>query len=527
MPLSIFKLLAAKLYPERAAAHLTRRRLRQFAQDANNVTDFAALRTLLLPYEVVSFDFFDTLVWREVALEDVQRKTADFGARFLRGDDGPLPAGLLLHCRQRYQETVKMRPRPGEELRNEADLADVFDGALAPYVRDPARRQRAVAALIAYEIETERRVLVADPAMRTLLEELRAAGKTLVLVSDMYFDETHVRALLDHLGLLALFDHVFVSATVGVTKHSGLLFAHIDAALGLAGRRRIHFGDNWNNDTVQPRRMGWDALHYLNPENEVRKDRLEFLARMGANARKGAAHETLAGLLSGGAEDALTLTAGAFSVFARRVVERAVQGGYDRILFLTRDGTIYRELAEGWLAGSGVAGVLDLPPMADLAFSRRAGVLLNAPDPEAAPQGWRDWLWHNVPWLSQRPPALATILRTFSVAPAELALPPDLEAEVAACLAGDDPDSDLGFDLLEARPELYEPLKAALTARRDRVRGYLDQMGLFDRDEKILLVDIGYSGTAAKALSDHIAQREAEGLPVRTRLSMMLMAANR
>ena len=46
------------------------------------------------------------------------------------------------------------------------------------------------------------------------------------------------------------------------------------------------------------------------------------------------------------------------------------------------------------------------------------------------------------------------------------------------------------------------------------LRDYLDQMGLFDRDEKIMLVDIGYSGTGAKAISEQMFIRESRGAPV-------------
>ena len=64
-----------------------------------------------------------------------------------------------------------------------------------------------------------------------------------------------------------------------------------------------------------------------------------------------------------------------------------------------------------------------------------------------------------VPWLSQRPPALATILRTFSVAPAELALPPDLEAEVAACHARARHFEDTDWRMIAG---LYDRLLAVL-----------------------------------------------------------------
>lgn len=522
LSLSPIKTAAAKLNPERAARYAAARRFRDVGRDENNFLHPDEIPALAAAHEVVSFDLFDTIVTRRIALEEVHRKTADFGARFVRADDGALPAGLLAHCRHRWQDVVKARGMARDEgYRNEVDLAEVLDGALAPYLRDADHRARNVAALIAYEVETEKRVLVVDPAMRAALQALREAGKTVILVSDMYLAEAHIRAILDHLGLSALFDHVFVSASVGVTKESGLMFAHIDTVLGLQGRARIHFGDNWNNDVAQPRRIGWDARHYFRREHEETKSRMEIEARLGGiDPDRGFA--TLArDVLPGGPENTLRLTGAAFSIFARRVLQAATRGGYDRILFLTRDGTVFHGLIRHYLADTGAGDHLPLPVMQELGFSRRKGVVLNYPDPGDG--RWQDFLAHNVRWLIQAEPTLAAILRCFSVDPAELGLE---AADGSLCLNGERV-GDLSLDAIQTRPDLMGPLHTALARRRDMVRDYLDQMGLFDSDEKLLLVDIGYSGTAAKAISEQMFIRESRGAPVRTRISMMMMATNR
>ena len=224
---------AAAFMPRLAARTLADRYAQSVSADENNVFSAKALETLLLSYDVVSFDFFDTIVWREIALADVHRKTSEFADSFVCGDDGPLPRGLLLHSRGRFQGMVKDRGRAETPPRNEVDLREVFDGALAPYIKQPGDRAHAVQALLDYEIETESQVLTVDPEMRALLVRLRAQGKMVILISDMYLGEEQMLPLLDKLGLKELFDHIFVSATVGVTKHSGLLFSHVDEILSL------------------------------------------------------------------------------------------------------------------------------------------------------------------------------------------------------------------------------------------------------------------------------------------------------
>lgn len=518
--------IAARIAPERAAQEAARRRFANFALDANNFSHPDQLATLLAPYRMVSFDLFDTLIWREVALEDVARKTADFANRYICGDDGPLPHNLLLHARGRHQEAIKsVGMASTQAYRNEADLSDVFDSALIPYIADATRRARAVETLLAFEIETERHVLTVDPVMRDFLIQLRMQGKLLILISDMYFSERWLRQLLEQLGILQLFDHVFVSATVGVTKHSGKLFDHVDDVLGSADWRRIHLGDNWNNDVVQPRKHGWDALHYLNVDNEMRKHRLEQLSNLDAHSRPAAAQTLMQQIRAGDqVEELMRLVSAGFLSFARQVLTTAQQGRYDRIVFLTRDGTIYRHMIRQLVIDSGTHEALDLPQMDDLAFSRRTGVLLTCPplsDPE-----WEGYIRHHIGWMQQQGASLGSLMRTFALTPDDMAGLRGLDKWVDAHLEGR-PDCDVDFSAIMAQPELAEAVDAALQAKRQRIVDYLDQQRLFLPDQRILLVDIGYSGTVLKSLSEHMYLMEAEGQRLGTRMTMVMFAANR
>lgn len=521
------KRVGAAIAPEWAAQYAARRAYDKAQPDPDHIGSAAKLTERLTSYDIISFDLFDTIVWRQIALEDVHAKTAGFADQFLTGDHGPLPTGLLLHARGRYQEEIKARGKDLKEgYRNEVDLTDVFNGALAPYIADPERRGRAVQAAMTYEIETESRILTVDPSMRKMLEDLNAGGKTLLLTSDMYFPEKHLKHLLKQLDLLHFFDHVFVSASVGVTKHSGMLFDHIDAFLGLDAARRIHIGDNATNDVAQPRSRGWDALHYFNRTNEERKHRLEASSRLGVPQNTRAARRLISDVTGTQADKtAVNLMAAGLSDFARYVISTTIREQFDRVLFLTRDGTLFRDLATQFLEATGAQAHLDMPQMEELAFSRRAGILLNYPGKDAP--HWHDYLAGNVAWMSDLPASLRTIMRTFALTAADLDLPPDQRAEVESLLSHDRPDSDIGISDLPNRPEMLDALDRALCNRRDRVRAYLEQMRIFDTEGRILLVDIGYSGTALKALSEHIYQCDADGLPTKSTLTMVMFSGNR
>jgi FMN phosphatase YigB (HAD superfamily) len=518
--------IAAMLAPEQAARQAAKRKFAKFTLDVNNFSHPDQLLALIAPYQLVSFDLFDTLVWREVALEDVHAKTAEFAGQMVLGDDGPLPEGLLLHARDRHQQAIKdAGMADADNYRNEVDLTDVFDSALAPYLQDPIRRARTVEALIAFEIETERRVLRVDPVMRDFLVNLRAQGKTVILTSDMYFSEYWLRMLLQDLGLLSLFDHVFVSATVGVTKNSGKLFDHIDTVLNSGDMRRLHLGDNWTNDVTRPREHGWYALHYFSVENEMRKDRLERVTRLGGHRRPAATKHLMDQIETTRPDHALVrLVSAGFLSFARQVASTAIQGRYDRVLFLTRDGTVYHHMVRQLIADTGAADLLDLPEFEDLAFSRRMGVLLTCPDMEDP--DWQGYIHHHVHWMRGEAVTLGSIMRAFALTADDLAPMRGLDDRADACIGGM-PDADLSFDDLMADPDLKQALDQALQTKRQRVVDYLDQHDLFAADQRILLVDIGYSGTILKSLSEHIYTLEKSGRSVRTRMSLMMLAANR
>lgn len=523
---SQLKRIAAALAPERAARRSAREKFGAIKPDANNFSHPEQLATLAVPYRLVSFDLFDTLIWREIALEDVHAKTAEFADRFIRGDKGPLPRGLLLHARRRHQEMLKRAGMASTtDYRNEIDLEDVFDSALAPYIADDEARARAVQALVGFEIETEAQVLTVDPVMRDFLVKLRAQGKELILVSDMYFSDRWLRDLLVRLDLLKYFDHVFVSATVGVTKHSGKLFDHVDAVLGSGDWSRLHLGDNWNNDVVQPRKHGWDALHYMNPENEMRKHQLELTSRLGAN-RGPAARRKLLGQIRGDKpeEGLVRLVSAGFLAFSRQVLAQAQQDGFDRVMFLTRDGTIYHHIIRQLIADSGAQEMPDLPQLEDMAFSRRMGVLLTCPD--CSKPDWDGYIRHAIGWLRGEGASLGSLMRAFALTREDMAAARGIDEWVDCYLDGRD-DCDVDFGTIAARPELAQAIDAVVQRKRQRLVDYLDQKALFQPDQRVLLVDIGYSGTVLKSLSDHIYALEADGQRPRSRLAMMMFAANR
>ena len=115
---------------------------------------------------------------------------------------------------------------------------------------------RAAAAALRVELEVERDLLVPDLDVLALLEAASAAGKTVVGVSDTYFEEDQLRGLLAQPALRGFeLDRVFTSCAYRIGK-SGGLFEIVLRELDVAPEQVVHLGDNEVADVEVPEKLG-------------------------------------------------------------------------------------------------------------------------------------------------------------------------------------------------------------------------------------------------------------------------------
>lgn len=141
-----------------------------------------------------------------------------------------------------------------DAIRRETYLASVM--AAAGLDGDPAAIEDAAAAM---EREHLTRGLweVVPPGTAEALERLRAAGLKLALASNT---ETLFRRKLVELGLADAFDHLGISAEIGVEKPDPRFFSSILEAIGVEASRAVHVGDLYEVDVVGARDAGLAAV---------------------------------------------------------------------------------------------------------------------------------------------------------------------------------------------------------------------------------------------------------------------------
>lgn len=196
--------------------------------------DHEALVALCAPYEVISFDVFDTLLVRTAArpgnvfrLLEMQRGQLDFA-----------------QARRRAEVTAR------KEHEGEITLAMICDIlAREGVVADARAAEKA-------EIDAEIAMTKASPRMLELVKTLLSQGKRVVAASDMYLPGHAIEAMLKKAGYPPL-TRVFVSCEAGVCKAGGALQRYVCEQMGT--ENVLHIGDNVQADLVGAGQAGLDG----------------------------------------------------------------------------------------------------------------------------------------------------------------------------------------------------------------------------------------------------------------------------
>lgn len=200
----------------------------------------------LLPYDVISFDVFDTLIFRYVSNpKDVFSLT---GNRL----------GIFEYSSVRVRAEEDAR-KNSDNLYGEVTLDEIYD-----YVSSYLGVDKSTA--MDMELKVEREVCFPNPYMKKVVDTLIANGKRVIATSNMYLNSMQIQDLLNNCGYDCIQD-VYSSCDYGVSKSHGILQEKV---WDLIGREKsvIHVGDNYSTDYIGSRMAGWKAYYYKNV-NEI------------------------------------------------------------------------------------------------------------------------------------------------------------------------------------------------------------------------------------------------------------------
>lgn len=196
-------------------------------------------------YDAVSFDVFDTLVYRTV------NRPAD--VFYLMEPWAEKELGIAGFHDKRVAAEQEARRRSSRE-----------DVTLLEIYKAMAVSDETAARLMEQEESAELAVIRGDELMVSLFRYCVERGKRVLVITDMYQSEGFIRAVLSRAGLGGGYS-LYVSSAEGCTKHSGSLFRHVAAREGISDRGTwLHIGDNEYADCYMAKKNGVRAARYEN-----------------------------------------------------------------------------------------------------------------------------------------------------------------------------------------------------------------------------------------------------------------------
>ena len=427
--------------------------------------------------KVLSLDCFDTLLWRKVVSPtDVFFALAHSAAYQKMGLTAPLRAKA---------ETMARRIKWVTTQCSEVTLEEIYRHA-APEASDAD-----VAELAAAELACEMEYCFVFQPVFALIEQARKLGLKVIIVSDTYFSEAQLKALLFAAlpALDGMIDAVYCSNVHHVSKAEGI-WRKVLPQLLVKPDQVLHLGDNIDADFHSPRRFGMRATHFIQQHEETRKILAgraqvapQVLPELGYRLPVPSYHHAQIARMAQG--DALATFGYAcmgpiLHSFAAYVLAEAQalreQGARLKVAFLMRDGFLpSRACSE--LAGETFGSQLNISRFTAVAAS-----------------------------LDSRERVVALLTRVLSREALEpltrqLLLPPELATRILKAVAASGArEAEFARQVLQ--PETVKVILAASRAFRRRLVHHVRNMTGADSGDTLMLVDLGYSGTAQTLLTD-------------------------
>ncbi|WP_157784688.1 hypothetical protein [Sinorhizobium fredii] len=216
-------------------------------------------------FKVVSFDVFDTLVARFISSPDDIFYLLEKRAKVDLGISLPIAA-------MRGDAIRKLRKFASQEepSNKEISTSEVYKYIELHYAVD----LQLCEALHRLEKQIELELSVPRPSGLVLFEAAVKSGAMVVITSDTYYDDEHLKLVLEKCGVIG-YHRLFVSSAKQRTKSAGTIFPAVFAQLathipGIRPQDICHVGDNEINDVVNAKSAGWNVYHLPNPIERLR-----------------------------------------------------------------------------------------------------------------------------------------------------------------------------------------------------------------------------------------------------------------
>ncbi len=207
--------------------------------------------------KVISFDLFDTLLFRKTATPE---EVFD-----IVGDHFGIPGFRKIRIDAQNEASRKVTEKYGYP---HPDMDEIYEelgscGEIASVDKPDLKAQE----IKNYEISVEEDALYANDEMLEVFNDLKNRGKRIVITTDMYLKAVTIEGFLKKNGFKG-YDKLYCSADERKAKFNKELFEEVAKREGVSFNEILHIGDNESADVSIPGSLGIDTFLYKRGSEE-------------------------------------------------------------------------------------------------------------------------------------------------------------------------------------------------------------------------------------------------------------------
>ena len=202
--------------------------------------------------KVVSFDIFDTLVFRPFCEPtDLFSLLSERIAFKLQSKDHLELKQLRIDAEQRARELQHIKNPSLEDI----TIDDIYNAFKEISNYD----DKTIDIIKNEEIDLELKYCYQRKFTKDLFDLALYMGKKVIITSDMYLHQDTLELLLEKQNFNG-YSNIYVSSELNLTKASGNLYSYIQKELGYKPEEFIHIGDTMHSDVNRARERGWNSF---------------------------------------------------------------------------------------------------------------------------------------------------------------------------------------------------------------------------------------------------------------------------
>lgn len=284
-----------------------------------------ACRTMA-KYDIISFDIFDTLVFRP----------------FSKPSDLFMILGERLHVMNFKDIRVKAEKQAREQHAVLNGNTEITIDDIYTIIESVTGIPKEIG--IAEEVALEMEFIKPNPYCKRLFDLLKEQGKRIIACSDMYLPKEYIEKLLEKCGYTG-FEEIYVSCEYTFSKRTSGMYKMLKNKY--EGCSIVHMGDNYTVDVTTAKECGFEAIFSKNVNIAGMQYRATEMSPLIGTAYAGIVNMHMHnGLYSYSPRYEYGYIYGGIYVlgYCNWIHKHAINHGIDKILFLSRDGYIYKKV---------------------------------------------------------------------------------------------------------------------------------------------------------------------------------------